>query len=130
MAKSVSDILPGEFKRPERRPPVEILRELAADLQRRTGHKIRAKVVSTTSGNSFVHSFVLEAPRLDYEGELFHLENSETFYPAMLYGSVVFSQDGAIGRRQVQSEDELIDALADIFRLEKTNDIISALLTQ
>ncbi len=130
MAKSVSEILPATFKPPEWRPPVEILRELAADLQQRTGFKVRAKVISTTSGDSFAHSFVLEAPKLGYEGELFQLQNSETFYPATLYGAVVSDEQGPIGRKRVESEDELIDALAAIFRLEKTNNIIAALLAQ
>lgn len=133
MAKSVTDILPDQFKQPEQRPPVEILRELAADMTRRTGYKITPKVASTSSGNRFVHSFILHVPSLDYEGELFQLENSETFYPATLSASVLpagHPPKNPPGRRVVDSEDELIDALSEIFRSEKTNNIISALLAQ
>jgi hypothetical protein len=125
MAKSVSDLFAKGFSSSDQRPPVQILRQVADRFETKVSGKLSARIVSTTSGTRFVHSFLLVAGELNYQTELFRLAHETVkFYPAKLSSAFL------PGIKDIADEDGLLEALDYLFNTEKVNGLIGNLLSQ
>ena len=106
--------------------PIQILREQAAALTQRTKGIIEGEVRSPkSSDDSFVHEFVLVAPTLDgYAHRLIVIIHTIAGYPVEVHSR-------ALGKRRiVDSQDDFLGCLREIFNHPETKQIIQALIAQ
>jgi hypothetical protein len=103
--------------------PVSILKEQAAALGEKTGQLVVGEVLSSSSGDTFYHRFVISAPALgNYNFELFSLQHGISFYPM---------QAGWRGTGySFSSEQQFIDWLKMVFRDQSTKNVIQSILAQ
>jgi hypothetical protein len=125
MVNSNRDLWPDNLSIAGLRAPVTILREQAGFLSHKTKHLVEGLVKSKTSDNHrFSHDFYLVAPALDrYRFLLLSIEHDTDFYPLKMSSE-------SNPETTVNSEEELMTKLAQLFSSEKTQRVIHALLAQ
>jgi hypothetical protein len=125
MAKSFNDVLSGPFKALEVRPPRQVLEELASSLRQKADYALSFEVVTSTSDERAMHSLRVSVRRLDYELEVISVSHKVLeLYPVRVSGLLLPAV------RQVNSEDELFDVLADAFNSDRAKEIMGTLLVQ
>ncbi len=133
------DLWPNEFERIEVKAPVTILREQASALGDKTKNIVSARVDKSRSAlgeEPFVYSFVIEAPALNYEYELFSIGHDIEMYPVKIFlGSDLKDEflheiDKFHSYVQADNEEEFIIYLKRIFSSEKSVRVIGSILAQ
>jgi hypothetical protein len=132
------DLWPEQIATVERRAPVIILREQASLLANKTKGIVEAEVVAGDAPAAFAYDFVIVAPALGgYRYRLFRMRHDVTFYPCEIeFESGGFEQVRCNFRLlspsglRVESEEELLRALKEIFASDKTMQVIQAILAQ
>ncbi len=120
---AIPDLWPEDVAEPgDLRPPVVILREQAGLLGTKTKNIVEATVASWGSAEEFEHHFKLVAPAFNYVYRLFAVRHDARLYPATV---VWLDQE-----HKVNSEDELLAKLREIFSSEETRRVINVLMAQ
>ena len=102
--------------------PVAILREQAALLGDKTRQLVTGEVQTTTVGTTFVHSFNVAAPTLNYRYELFRVKHPAAFYPLVL--------EQGQSTTSLKSEEEFKSKLKEVFAAQPTLNIVHSILAQ
>lgn len=118
----IRDLWPDDIAATSIVPPVSILREQAAILSRKTKQLLRARVETASEGQLIRHVFVISAPAIDYNLELFHMSHEITLYPIDLYWAGKYDK--------IEDEAQLIEALKKIFGASDTKKLVHSLLAQ
>ena len=120
----MEDLWPADIAETSLRTPLQILKEQAAMLAKRTGGLVEAEVTTTTGADGDLrHLFRLIAPVLNnYRYLLFQIYHGPTLYPT----GIVYHGT----RINVASDEELISQLRIIFSDDETRQIIAALIAQ
>ena len=119
----------------EERAPITILRQQASLLAGKTRNLLEAEVrIAAPEGFAFAYAFNLVAPGLNhYTYRLFSIYHGITFYPLDVEVDKEVLEEIApeAGRiLTLESESELTEILAKIFRAEKTLSVIKAIMAQ
>jgi hypothetical protein len=103
--------------------PVEILREQATALTKKTGYKIKGQVTTDASGDQFVHRLDLLVTRLDnYTYELLQIHYNMSLYPVTWY----FAQESGL----LEKEADLVAWLRQTLSSDRTRQVLVTLLGQ
>ncbi len=131
MPTTSNDLWPDDIAVTDVVTPVNILKEQASMLGAKTKNLVQGEIVQRItrregeSPDSFIFSFNLKAPALqNYKYQLFWVTYPITFYPLTIH------KGGADSDITVNSQDELVDELRNIFSHEKTKNVIHALIAQ
>lgn len=138
MTERIEDIFAGGFEVPFEAAPVKVLKDVAEKFAAAVRFRLNMDVRSTfsdaaqavfpgvsgTSGGSFLHVVLLEAPKLSYSSEFLRVTHGIKLYPAKVHGGLVPTPV------KVSNEKELIAALAEVFRLPTVQEVIGSLLSQ
>ena len=116
--------------------PAIVLREQAAILGKKTNNLVEAEVVQAKASlrGIWAYNFLIIAPTLDYEYKLFTCTYNLNLYPVSLdvgkeMKDEIDPEYGYLeGKILVQSEEEFIKQLKNIFRASITKKIIGTLL--
>lgn len=123
---STKENLWPEFKPKKLISPKTLMIEQANFLGEATKNVIVGEVVSNAEigkPNKLLHSFRIIAPALNnYKFTLFFVQHDVLFYP------LVFNYQGK--SKKIESEQQFIDAMKDVFNSEYSMKIISSLYSQ
>lgn|GEM_PF-1339800 len=124
------DLWPKDLKLIDVRPPVAVLQEQGAILARRTKNLLRGRVDQIPGKKAFNFKFVIEAPTLPYEYDLFSIHYDIEMYPLSVRfePSLYPTSPKRAGMKELGSEDEFTQFLQKVFNSEKTRKLITALL--
>jgi hypothetical protein len=123
MPETDIDLWPSDIGTSDIRPPVAILREQATLLASKTNGLVEAEVATRADDETIVHSFMLVAPVLDrYRYHLFTMYHPVTLYPIRVRQGTKWLE--------IESEDQLLEALKSILSSEQTIGIVRALVAQ
>jgi hypothetical protein len=124
----VDDLWPDDILFLEQRAPVTILKDQAFALGKRTQNIVIADVRShqdVMGTRKFEHSFVIRAPSLNYEYQLFSVTHDIELYPVQL-----FFEDFKEGRAFAGSEREFLRLLQEVLSSDKTRKVVAAIYAQ
>jgi hypothetical protein len=125
MTQKNVDLWPSRFVAATGGSPIGILRDQAALLGTKTDNVVQATVKSSATRDDEVeHRFYLLAPALDnYRYLLFTVRyRVDKPFPLKLQEDVKW--------QTIKSEERLLAALADIFKSERTSQVIASLIEQ
>ncbi|WP_040760586.1 hypothetical protein [Spirosoma panaciterrae] len=111
--------------------PKAILKEQAGYLMAKTNNVLSADVDTSTYQNNLIHKFYVVAPAMNnYRFEVFYIVHKIiNFYPLSIYWYPE-ENDPYKESIEINSDEELINALRKIFNAPTTVKIISSLLSQ
>ncbi len=122
MSTHTQDLWPADIATTELRSPVAILREQATLLADKTEGLIVGNVRTVTLGEQLQHTFMFVAPALShYTFDLFSFTHGPSLYPVE-----AFDEAGLL--IPIQSEEEFLNFLRDLFSSERTKQIIHSLI--
>jgi hypothetical protein len=154
------DLWPDTFSIEGLNAPVNLLREQAALLGKKTNNLVQADVKQDKSSfGKFTYSFYLAAPALNYQYRLFQIHHDVSLYPVIVLVENAISveisadferaskqfnltdlakmmdpsaerEDVRFKGLQAQSEEEFVSLVREVLNSTKTVRIISALLAQ
>ncbi len=145
MPATTKDLWPADIATKRVHAPLTVLREQAAFLGQKTSNLVQGNVVlnqRVSNKGSFAYDFYIEAPTLDnYSYKLFSVYYSIGMYPLEINVEETILQEvsNALTIKPdeagdptifVENEEELVKALALIFKSNKTVKVIAALLSQ
>ena len=126
-----NDLWPDDIAVTDMLTPLSILKEQASNLGGRTKNLVQGELVQRITRredeplDSFIFSFYLKAPALqNYKYQLFWVTYPISFYPLTIHSG------GSDSDITVNSQDELVNELRNIFSQEKTKTVIHALIAQ
>jgi len=123
----VEDLWP-DFPIEKETSPVDILREQAAVLTKKTKNQVEGRVVTTAAGDRIESDFLLLVPALgSYKYRLFTLSHGAISYPAEIRG-FSFSPGAPVEVEEVLNEEDLRRALKLIFNDQGTRRVITSLM--
>lgn len=126
LTTAIPNLWPEDIADVKTTPPLTILRTQASNLDDKTGMLVRATIESVAERtNSFMHSFLLVAPSLgNYTTRLFRVRHGVHFYPL----EILTDLDGPNFR--AASQEDLVRALAEIFRSPPVKKMVQSLIAQ
>ena len=123
--------------------PAGLLREQADGLEEKTKGELKAEVHEVhrdgLGESEFSYSFDLFAPRIAYRYSLFDIEHGPAQYPTRIYvdnrigselGWATGPNPSGRPRKEANSDDELRDALREVFGSSFTRNVVRGLLAQ
>jgi hypothetical protein len=136
----MGSLWPDDLSAETQKPPTILLMEQAAYLKNHTNSMITADVIKRTATNPtpgiFNYSFVLIAPALGgYSFSLFNIDHPVELYPVKIIVDEkmraalpeIFPKQRTI---DVQTEEEFLKVVGEIFNSERTKKIITGLISQ
>lgn len=142
------DLWPKGIERNRVRSPVIILREQGSLLGEKTKNLVQGEVMESAGigENLFAYSFFIVAPALShYRYKLLSIRHDVSLYPVTVdveerifqevssqFKDAIFSPDGEIIKTYLlaRSEKEFLTLLREIFKSEKTMQVVTGLLSQ
>ena len=122
MSTHTQDLWPVDIATTELRSPVAILREQATLLADKTEGLIVGNVRTVTLAEQLQHTFMFVAPALSHcTFDLFNFTHGPSLYPVD-----ASNQEGKVIR--IESEEEFMNFLRDLFSSERTKQIIHSLI--
>ncbi len=109
------------------RTPSAIMKEQGALLEQKT-KGILSVIVSTENigRNTFQHKFIIKSPSLNYNFQLFYINQPIELFPLTFYSEVAFG----INNKNADTEAEFIEILKEILQSAKTQNVVNSLLSQ
>ena len=119
------DLWPADFGRLKVIPPLSLLREQAGFLATKTDGRLRGHVLTSLSGISVLHQFLLVAPALDdYSYKLFEVAHTVQLYPATI------QTEGGGREYPCETYEQFVRSLREVLTSERTVSIIRAIIAQ
>jgi hypothetical protein len=122
MAEQALDLWP-KLETVNIRTPLNVLKQQAALLGKHTGNILEARVITQPMPPGFLHRFMIEAPIMAYQIELFSVTHDLNLYP------VRTMSDGADGE-SLASEENLVEWLKAKLNSAATKRILATLMAQ
>ena len=125
------DMIP-DFNIPAEKPPVTVLRELAAQLGHKTHNLVKGEVYTQAlEGEQILHGFEARAVALDdYTLPLFYVTHGIAPYAAKIYLNKAPAQANATPVFECGGQDELEEKLAEVFNQPHIRGTVESMLSQ
>jgi hypothetical protein len=124
MPNEIPNLWPTDLLDLQISTPLAILKKQANDLATATSAILHGEVVTESRSGRFEHNFFIVAPALDYRYKLFEVDHGVELYPCEGY-----FRDFRTGTT-LQSENQLISWLSDVFRDPNTHKTLASLISQ
>ncbi|TGL68522.1 hypothetical protein [Leptospira kmetyi] len=133
----MKDLWPEKFEIPDNlRPPSKILEEQGVILEEKTFGKLRGVLQQTKTlalaSTSIEHKFSIFSPTLNYLYSFLSISHEIELYPVELEIDLNISKElgWPTQWKSANNPDEFMKLLSEIFKTERLNKVISAIMAQ
>jgi hypothetical protein len=131
MAEQTLDFWPDIGDTKPKVTPLSLMKQQAALLGRHTGNVLEGRVRSTTFRGGVNHTFVIAAPALDYQYELFNVSHTMVdIYPVTVVSAPRVGEGPLEKPPVLRSQEEFLQWLKDVLSSDTTKRVLGSLLAQ